>query len=166
MLAPVSRSARLNTVGGPAIGLDPVDDESNAKIADRYTTGSSARHGVAVGDLPASSVSAPQLVPRTLGSAPTPPVPEELGERGAAQAHAAQAHRARAQGRLQGAEGGGGGQAGGDRQGGRRGGGPRKVRYRTLPLRDRETRLTSTTVGMHAPSGRCAAGMAMCQRMD
>ena len=39
-----------------------LDDEANSEIADRYTTGSSARHRVAVGDLPTSSVSAPQLV--------------------------------------------------------------------------------------------------------
>ena len=51
-----------------------LDDESNAKIADRYTMGSSARHRVAVGDLPASSVSAPQLVLETLCSARTPPL--------------------------------------------------------------------------------------------
>ena len=44
------------------------------EIADRYATGSSARRGVAVGDLPACSVSAPQLVPRTLGSGRTPPL--------------------------------------------------------------------------------------------
>ena len=34
----------------------------NAEIADRYYTDSSARHVVAVGDLPTSSVGAPQLV--------------------------------------------------------------------------------------------------------
>ena len=55
MLASVSRTARL----GDQLQLD---DESNSKIADRYTTGSSARHRVAVGDLPTSSVSEPQLV--------------------------------------------------------------------------------------------------------
>ena len=54
-LALVSRSARL----GDQLGLD---DEANAKIADGYTS-SSARHRVAVGDLPTSSASAPQLVP-------------------------------------------------------------------------------------------------------
>ena len=67
ILALVSRSARL----GDQLGLD---DEANAKIADRYATGSSARRGVAVGDLPTSSAGAPQLVPRTLCSARTPPV--------------------------------------------------------------------------------------------
>ena len=44
MLAPVSRCARL----GDQLQLD---DESNSQIADRYYTGSSARHRVAVGDL-------------------------------------------------------------------------------------------------------------------
>ena len=55
MLAPMSRSARL----GDQLGLD---DEVNSEIADRYYTGSSARHVVAVGDLPTSSVGAVQLV--------------------------------------------------------------------------------------------------------
>ena len=55
MLAPVSRCARLED-------QLQLDDEANSEIADRYTTGSSARHVVAVGDLPTSSVSAPQLV--------------------------------------------------------------------------------------------------------
>ena len=55
MLPPVSRTARFRD-------QLQLDDESNSKIADRYTTGSSARHRVAVGDLPTSSVSAPQLV--------------------------------------------------------------------------------------------------------
>ena len=52
MLAPVSRCARLED----QLGLD---DEVNSEIVDRYYTGSSARHVVAVCDLPASSVSAP-----------------------------------------------------------------------------------------------------------
>ena len=56
MLAPVSRSAEL----GDQLGLD---DEVNSEIADGYATGSSARRGVAVGDLPTSSASAVQLVP-------------------------------------------------------------------------------------------------------
>ena len=43
-------------------------DEVNSEIADRYYTGSSARHVVAVGDLPTSSASAPQLVPEYMGS--------------------------------------------------------------------------------------------------
>ena len=70
---PLSRTARL----GDQLQLD---DEANSEIADRYYTGSSARRVVAVGDLPTCSVSAVQLVPRTLhascvvvGSAPTPP---------------------------------------------------------------------------------------------
>eukprot|EP00964_Phaeocystis_antarctica_P109127 scaffold73616_cov42-Phaeocystis_antarctica.AAC.2 len=54
MLASVSRTARL----GDQLQLD---DESNSQIADRYATGSSARRGVAVGDLPTSIVSEPQL---------------------------------------------------------------------------------------------------------
>ena len=41
-----------------------LDDEANSEIADGYATGSSARRGVAVGDLPTSSVSADQLVPQ------------------------------------------------------------------------------------------------------
>eukprot|EP00964_Phaeocystis_antarctica_P099650 scaffold65457_cov85-Phaeocystis_antarctica.AAC.2 len=60
MLAPVSRTARL----GDQLGLD---DEVNSEIADGYTTGSSARPRVAVGDLSASSGSAPQLGPGSLG---------------------------------------------------------------------------------------------------
>eukprot|EP00964_Phaeocystis_antarctica_P011151 scaffold6132_cov60-Phaeocystis_antarctica.AAC.1 len=54
MLPPVSRTARFRD-------QLQLDDESNSKIADRYTTGSSARHRVAVGDLPTFSVSEPQL---------------------------------------------------------------------------------------------------------
>ena len=57
MLAPVSRTARL----GDQLQLD---DEVNSEIADGYATGSSARRGVAVGDLPTSILSAPQLVPQ------------------------------------------------------------------------------------------------------
>ena len=46
-----------------------------SEIADGYATGSSARRGVAVGDLPASCcVSALQLVLGTVCSARTPPV--------------------------------------------------------------------------------------------
>eukprot|EP00964_Phaeocystis_antarctica_P139719 scaffold104541_cov64-Phaeocystis_antarctica.AAC.1 len=56
MLASVSRTARL----GDQLQLD---DGLNSKIADGYATGSSARRGVAVGDLPTSSLSAPQLIP-------------------------------------------------------------------------------------------------------
>jgi len=67
MLAPVSRSAEL----GDQLGLD---DEVNSEIADGYATGSSARRGVAVGDLPTSSVSAVQLVLQYMGSARTHPV--------------------------------------------------------------------------------------------
>ena len=66
MLAPFSRTARLRD----QLGLD---DEVNSEIADGYYTGSSARHVVAVGDLPTSSASAVQLVPQTLGSGRTPP---------------------------------------------------------------------------------------------
>ena len=67
VLAPLSRSAEF----GDQLGLD---DEANAKIADGYTTGSSARHRVAVGDLPTSSASAVQLVLEYMCSARTPPV--------------------------------------------------------------------------------------------
>ena len=56
MLAPVSRTARLRD-------QLQLDDEVNSEIADGYRTGSSARHRVAVGDLPTSSASAVQLVP-------------------------------------------------------------------------------------------------------
>ena len=54
-------------------GAAILDDEVNSEIADGYATGSSARRGVAVGDLPTSSVSAPQLVLEQAGSAPTLP---------------------------------------------------------------------------------------------
>ena len=67
MLAPLSRSAGLED-------QLQLDDEVNSEIADGYTVGSSARHRTAVGDLPTSSVSALQLVLRTLGSERTPPV--------------------------------------------------------------------------------------------
>ena len=60
MLAPVSRCARLED-------QLQLDDEANSEIADRYTTGSSARHCVAVGDLPTSSVSAPQAAGPRIG---------------------------------------------------------------------------------------------------
>ena len=66
MLAPSSRTARFRD-------QLQLDDEANSEIADRYATGSSARRGVAVGDLPTSSVSAVQLVPETMCSARTPP---------------------------------------------------------------------------------------------
>eukprot|EP00964_Phaeocystis_antarctica_P053196 scaffold31192_cov67-Phaeocystis_antarctica.AAC.6 len=56
MLPPVSRTARFRD-------QLQLDDESNSQIAESYTTGSSARHRVAVGGLPTSSVSEPQLVP-------------------------------------------------------------------------------------------------------
>ena len=52
MLALVSRTARLRD-------QLQLGDEANSEIADGYATGSSARRGVAVGDLPTSSVSAP-----------------------------------------------------------------------------------------------------------
>ena len=51
---PVLRCARLED-------QLQLDDEANAEIADRYYTGSSARHVVAVGDLP-TSFGAPQLI--------------------------------------------------------------------------------------------------------
>jgi hypothetical protein len=65
---PSSRTARLED----QLGLD---DEANSEIADGYATGSSAlpRRGVAVGDLPTSSVSAVQLVLQTMCSKQTPP---------------------------------------------------------------------------------------------
>ena len=72
-LVPVSRSARL----GDQLGLD---DEVNSEIADRYATGSSARRGVAVGDLPTSSVSAVQLVLQTMCSARTRPLQPDRTE--------------------------------------------------------------------------------------
>ena len=71
MLAPSSRTARFRD-------QLQLDDEANSEIADRYATGSSARRGVAVGDLPTSSVSAVQLVPETMCSARTPPVAQSL----------------------------------------------------------------------------------------
>ena len=72
ILAPVSRTARL----GDQLQLD---DEVNSEIADGYTTGSSARHRVAVGNLPTSSVSAVQLVPEYMCSAPTAPLRPDKG---------------------------------------------------------------------------------------
>ena len=57
ILAPVSRTARFKDHS-----YSSYDDEVNSEIADGYATGSSARRGVAVGDLPTSSVSAVQLV--------------------------------------------------------------------------------------------------------
>ena len=64
-LAPLSRSAEF----GDQLQLD---DEANSKIADGYTTGSSARHRVAVGDLPTSSASALQLALELTFCADTP----------------------------------------------------------------------------------------------
>ena len=56
MLAPVSRCVRCRD-------QIQLDDEPNSKIADGYATGSSARRGVAVGDMPTSSVGdMPQLI--------------------------------------------------------------------------------------------------------
>ena len=67
MLAPLSRTARFRD----QLGLD---DEVNSQIADGGATGSRLPGGTSVGDLPTSSVSAVQLVPGTLRSAPTPPL--------------------------------------------------------------------------------------------
>jgi hypothetical protein len=68
---PSSRTARF----GDQLGLD---DEANSEIiADRYATGSSARRGVAVGDLPTSSVSAVQLIPEKACLEQTHPVRDE-----------------------------------------------------------------------------------------
>ena len=64
-------ASRRRAIQSYQLGLD---DEANSKIADGYATGSPARRGVAVGDLPTSSVGAPQLILQTLGSAPTPPL--------------------------------------------------------------------------------------------
>ena len=55
MLAPVLRCARL----GDQLQLD---DEVNSQIADGGATGSRLPGGTSVGDLPTSSVSAPQLI--------------------------------------------------------------------------------------------------------
>ena len=55
MLAAVSRTARLED----QLGLD---DETNSIIADGGATGSRLPGGTSVGDLPTSSVSAPQLI--------------------------------------------------------------------------------------------------------
>eukprot|EP00964_Phaeocystis_antarctica_P003646 scaffold1962_cov59-Phaeocystis_antarctica.AAC.2 len=62
MLVTVSRTARFRD-------QLQLDDGPNSKIADRYTT----LHRVAVGDLPTSSVSGPQLVPEQACSVPAPP---------------------------------------------------------------------------------------------
>ena len=64
---PSSRTARLRD----QLGLD---DDANSQIADGGATGSRLPGGTSVGDLPTSSVSAVQLVPRTMGSARTHPV--------------------------------------------------------------------------------------------
>ena len=55
MLAPLSRSAEFRD----QLGLD---DEANSQIADGGATGSCLPGGTSVGDLPTSSVSAPQLI--------------------------------------------------------------------------------------------------------
>jgi hypothetical protein len=68
MLAPVVEN---RTVEGPARARRRSE---LSEIADGYATGSSARRGVAVGDLPTSSVCAVQLVPQKTGSAPTAPL--------------------------------------------------------------------------------------------
>ena len=65
-------ASRRRAIQSYQLGLD---DEANSKIADGYATGSPARRGVAVGDLPTSSVGAPQLILQTLGSAPTHATP-------------------------------------------------------------------------------------------
>ena len=71
MLAPVSRCARL----GDQLQLD---DEANSKIAATEVHEWSAAVVTvlpsSVGDLPTSSLSAPQLIPEQAGSARTPPV--------------------------------------------------------------------------------------------
>ena len=67
MLAPVSRTARLRD----QLGLD---DEANSQIAEGSDLGTCRPQVTSAGDLPTSSVSAPQLVLETLGSAPTPPL--------------------------------------------------------------------------------------------
>ena len=63
MLAPVMENRTVRAFGDQ-LGLD---DEANSQIADGYATGSSARRGVAVGDLPTSSVSPVQLIPPRSG---------------------------------------------------------------------------------------------------
>ena len=57
MLAPVLRTARLRD-------QLQLDDEANSQISDGGATGSRLLGGTSVGDLPTSSVSAPQLVPQ------------------------------------------------------------------------------------------------------
>jgi len=61
---PSSRTARLRD-------QLRLDDEASLQIADGGATGSRLPGDTSVGDLPTSSVSAVQLVPRALGSAPT-----------------------------------------------------------------------------------------------
>ena len=56
MFAPVSRTARFSD-------QLQLDDEANSQIPDGGATGSRLPGGTSVGDLPTSSVSAPQLVP-------------------------------------------------------------------------------------------------------
>ena len=62
MSAPVSRSALFKD-------QLQLDGEAYAGTEDGYDTGSSARHVVAVGDSPASSVSGLQLIPETMEDA-------------------------------------------------------------------------------------------------
>ena len=67
MSAPVSRCARL----GDQLGLD---DEANSEIADGSDPGTCRPQVTSVGDLPASSGNALQLIPETVCSERTPPV--------------------------------------------------------------------------------------------
>eukprot|EP00964_Phaeocystis_antarctica_P128447 scaffold92247_cov74-Phaeocystis_antarctica.AAC.1 len=68
MLAPVSRCATVRGSG--------LDGEAFSKMEDGSDLGTCRPQVTSVGDLPASNVSAPQLIPETLGSGPTPPVSE------------------------------------------------------------------------------------------
>ena len=77
---PSSRTARLRD----QLGLDDERELGNRRYADRYNiygVGRAERSPpyTAVGDLPTSSVSAVQLVPRTMGSARTHPVARRGG---------------------------------------------------------------------------------------
>ena len=56
MFAPVSRTARFRD-------QLQLDDEANSKIADGSDTGTCRPRVTSVGDLPTSSLSAPQLIP-------------------------------------------------------------------------------------------------------
>ena len=71
--SPCWRPSRDGNGVGDQLGLD---GEAFSKMEDGSDLGTCRPQVTSVGDLPASSVSAPQLIPGTLGSAPHPPYPK------------------------------------------------------------------------------------------